>query len=98
MTTTVDTPSAYQRFKHRTYEIMDGVVPDKYSHFVEIFIAILVVANVVGIILESVPEIHENFAAEFHAFDVLSVLVFSVEFVMRVWSYGEKYLEERGSQ
>ena len=80
-----------QRIKRRTYEIMDGAVPDKYSHFVEVFIALLVVANVIGIILESVPEIHEQFMAEFHAFDVFSVAVFSIEFVMRVWSYSEKY-------
>jgi voltage-gated potassium channel len=53
---------------------------------------------VIGIILESVPEIHEAFEAEFHAFDVFSVMVFSVEFVMRVWSYGHKYLEEKNSQ
>jgi len=94
----MNTPSLYHRVKHRTYEIMDGTVPDKYSHFVEIFIALLVVANVIGIILESVPEIHEAFEAEFHAFDVFSVLVFSVEFVLRVWSYGEKYRVERNSQ
>lgn len=78
---------------------MDGAVPDKYSHFVEVFVALLVVANVIGIILESVPEIHEALEAEFHAFDLFSVAVFSVEFVMRVWSYGEKYLhDEDGSE
>ena len=99
MTSDITTsPSLYQRIKRRTYEIMDGTVPDAYSHFVEIFIALLVVANVIGIILESVPEIHEAFEAEFHAFDVFSVMVFSVEFVMRVWSYGHKYLEEKNSQ
>ncbi|MBV5268551.1 MAG: ion transporter, partial [Burkholderiaceae bacterium] len=48
--------------------------------------------------MESVPHIHETFEAEFHAFDVFSVLVFSVEFILRVWSYGEKYLIEKGSQ
>ena len=99
MTSALSTPpSLYQRIKRRTYEIMDGTVPDAYSHFVEIFIALLVVANVIGIILESVPEIHESFEAQFHAFDVFSVMVFSVEFVMRVWSYGHKYLEEKNSQ
>lgn len=78
---------------------MDGAVPDKYSHFVEVFVALLVVANVIGIILESVPEIHEALEAEFHAFDLFSVVVFSLEFVMRVWSYGEKYLhDEDGSE
>ena len=91
MTSALNNLSPMQRIKRRTYEIMDGAVPDKYSHFVEIFIALLVVANVIGIILESVPEIHEQFMAEFHAFDVFSVAVFSVEFVMRVWSYSEKY-------
>ena len=85
-----------QRIRRRAYEIMDGAVPDKYSHFVEVFVALLVVANVIGIILESVPEIHDAFEAEFHAFDLFSVAVFSVEFVMRVWSYGEKYLHDEG--
>jgi voltage-gated potassium channel len=85
--------------RRRAYEIMDGAVPDKYSHFVEVFVALLVVANVIGIILESVPDIHEAYEAYFHAFDLFSVAVFSVEFVVRVWSYGEKYFhDEDGSE
>jgi voltage-gated potassium channel len=97
MNTAMPTPSLYQRVKRRTYEIMEGEVPDTYSHFVEVFIALLVVANVIGIILESVPEIHEAFEYEFHAFDVFSVAVFSVEYVMRVWSYSEKYIRSGGT-
>ncbi len=97
MTTAVSNLSTYQRIKRRTFEIMEGEVPDKYSHFVEIFIALLVVANVIGIILESVPEIHEAFEREFHMFDMFSVAVFSVEFVMRVWSYSEKYMHSGGT-
>jgi voltage-gated potassium channel len=97
MTTAVPTLSTYQRIKRRTFEIMEGEVPDKYSSFVEIFVALLVVANVIGIILESVPEIHEAFEHEFHWFDVFSVAVFSIEFVMRVWSYSEKYIHTGGT-
>ena len=90
--------TSIQRMRRRAYEIMDGAVPDKYSHFVEVFVALLVVANVIGIILESVPDIHEAYEAYFHAFDLFSVAVFSVEFVVRVWSYGEKYFhDEDGS-
>lgn len=87
------TPTLFQRLQRRTYEIVDGAVPDKYSHFLEVFIALLVIANVIGIILESVPEIHDQYAAQFHYFDMFSVLVFSVEYVVRVWSYGAKYCE-----
>lgn len=91
--------TSIQRMRRRAYEIMDGAVPDKYSHFVEVFVALLVVANVIGIILESVPDIHEAYEAYFHAFDLFSVAVFSVEFVVRVWSYGEKYFhDEDGSE
>ena len=97
MTTAISTLSTYQRIKRRTFEIMEGEVPDKYSNFVEIFIALLVVANVIGIILESVPEIHDALAHEFHLFDMFSVAVFSVEFVMRVWSYAEKYTHNGGT-
>jgi voltage-gated potassium channel len=94
---TANQPSLYQRFKRRTYEILEGAVPDKASTFCEVFIAMLVVANVVGIILESVPEIHEAYEAAFHAFDLFSVAVFSVEYVLRVWSYSEKYTPEEGT-
>jgi len=96
MTSVAPNHSAYRRLKRRTFEIMEGEVPDKYSHFVEIFIALLVVANVIGIILESVPEIHQAYSAEFHAFDFFSVLIFSVEYVLRVWSYGAKYSTNEG--
>ena len=62
----------YQRVRRRAYEIMEGAVVDKYSRSIEVFVATLVVANVIAIILESVPEILQPHAAAFHAFDVFS--------------------------
>ena len=87
-TTSMRTSKAIKR---RTFEILDGAVPDKASHACEIFIAVLVIANVIAIILESVHEFHEAYESFFHYFDLVSVGVFSVEFVLRVWSYSEKY-------
>jgi len=57
----------------------------------------LVVLNVLAIILESVHEIHEAYGTFFHAFDLFSVAVFSVEYVLRVWSYAEKFKAEGGT-
>jgi voltage-gated potassium channel len=87
----VSNTSALQRVKRRIYEILEGAVVDKASHACEIFIATLVVANVVAIILESVHSIHEAYEAYFHIFDLLSVMVFSLEYVLRVWTYSEKH-------
>lgn len=89
--------SLYERIQRRTYEILDAAVHDSASTACEVFIALLVIANVVGIILESVPAIHEEFELWFHAFDVFSVSVFSVEYVLRVWSYCQKYSREEAS-
>ena len=58
--TTLSQPSMYHRIQRRAYEILDGAVPDRAALWCEMFIATLVVANVIGIILESVPEIHET--------------------------------------
>ena len=85
--------SRYQRLKRRTYTVLDGDVTDPGSRFCEIFIAILVVLNVLAIILESVPDIHDQAGEFFADFDVFSVVVFSIEYVLRVWSYSEKYTD-----
>ena len=85
--------SAFRRTKRRVFHILEGDVADPASRFCEIFIATLVILNVLAIILESVPEIHEAWGRYLHVFDLFSVGVFTVEYVLRVWSYSEKYTE-----
>ena len=89
--------SLYQNVQGHVFRTLDGDVEEPASRFCEIFIALLVVLNVVAIILESVPSIHDEWSHVFHAFDVFSVVVFSVEYVLRVWSYAQKYLPEGGT-
>jgi voltage-gated potassium channel len=57
----------------------------------------LVVLNVVAIILESVPDIHAEWGHFFHYFDLFSVVIFSLEYVLRVWSCAQKFTHEGGS-
>jgi voltage-gated potassium channel len=83
--------TAYKKLQRRTFEILDGEVVDRASKWTEYFIATLVVLNVIVIILESVPEIHTAYATPLHAFDLFSVVIFSIEYVLRVWSAGAKY-------
>jgi voltage-gated potassium channel len=98
MASSTSTPSAYQRIQSRVFRILEGDVTEPSSRFCEIFIALLVVLNVVAIILESVPEIHEEWGHYFHYFDLFSVGVFSIEYVLRVWSYAQKLLAEGGTE
>jgi len=98
MASSTSPPSAYQRIQSRVFRILEGDVTEPSSRFCEIFIALLVVLNVVAIILESVPEIHEEWGHYFHYFDLFSVGVFSIEYVLRVWSYAQKLLAEGGTE
>ena len=79
------------------YELLEGSVQNKASRYCEIFIASVVVLNVLAIILESVHDLHEAYEYYFHIFDLASVVVFSAEYVLRVWSYGVKYTEGEGA-
>ena len=85
--------SALHRTKRRVFNILEGDVAEPASRFCVIFIALLVVLNVLAIILESVPEIHDAWGSYFHVFDLFSVGVFSIEYILRIWSYSEKYTE-----
>jgi len=98
MASSTSPPAAYQRIQSRVFRILEGDVTEPSSRFCEIFIALLVVLNVVAIILESVPEIHEEWGHYFHYFDLFSVGVFSIEYVLRVWSYAQKLLAEGGTE
>lgn len=46
----------------------------------------LILANVAAVILESVHSVHARFARAFDAFEWFSVAVFTVEYLLRVWS------------
>lgn len=82
--------------QQRIYEILEGSIHDRSSRACEIFIACLVIANVVAIILESVHSLHEQYEHVFHIFDLVSVMLFSAEYVLRVWSYGVKHSRDEG--
>ncbi len=63
------------------------IVGDKYwDKIINIFIIVLIILNVVAVMLETVHSIHERFANFFHYFDLVSVIIFTIEYVLRVWS------------
>ena len=66
---------------HRVLERSDG----GFSWF-DIFIISLICLNVVALIVETVDDIHDVSPLAFRAFDTISVAIFTVEYVLRLWS------------
>lgn len=56
------------------------------ARYFDDFMVVLILANVLAVILESVPSIHNAFATAFFVFDVVSVAIFTIEYVLRLWA------------
>jgi len=76
-----------QVIKKRTYEILKVASPDDLpSKIFDIFISILISLNVIVVILETVETLSSQYQNLFNVFELFSVVVFSVEYVLRIWS------------
>ncbi|VAV90007.1 Potassium voltage-gated channel subfamily KQT; possible potassium channel, VIC family [hydrothermal vent metagenome] len=64
--------------------------PDKkagtLSHFVDLCLIVLIAVNIVAVILETVASINARHHYLFLVIEVVSVAIFSVEYLARVWS------------
>jgi len=55
-------------------------------HVIDNLIMLSVLASVVSIILETVPEIHQVFSGVFYAIEITTVTIFTVEYIGRVYA------------
>ena len=72
------------------------IVGDKHwDKIINIFIIVLIILNVLAVMLETVPYLHDDLIEKqiFHYFEQVSVFIFTVEYILRVWSsnHEEKY-------
>jgi len=76
--------------RKRIYDILEqGPVGDRTSRIVDRFLVSLIVINLFAVALESVPSIGVPYASEFVLIEAFSLVVFSAEYVLRLWSAAE---------
>lgn len=76
-------PVSWRRWIYLTIEAGGSNTAARYF---DDFMVILILANVLAVILESVPSIHAQYATAFAVFDVVSVAIFTVEYALRLWA------------
>ena len=77
------------RIKRRIFEIIEEDIKDTLAHKIfEIFIVSLIILNIVSIIMESRIQIESGFLKDFETF---SVIVFSLEYLLRLWTADLKF-------
>jgi len=76
--------------RKRIFEVINATDPgDKLGVGVDYFIITLIVTNILALLLETVPDFYAYCPRAFHWIEVGSVVVFSVEYVLRIWSSPE---------
>ena len=77
----------YLKTRQRVYTLLHPELGDTHwDRALNAFIIVLILVNVVVVMLETVPAVYNAHKDLFHYFDVFSVAVFSVEYLLRVWS------------
>ena len=75
------------RYTRRVYEILEVAAPhDLASRLFDAGLALLIALNILALSLESVAPIQTRFSATFFWFEMFSVCVFSIEYLLRIWS------------
>lgn len=72
--------------RRRVYDLIEhSPVGERSQRIVSRFLIALIVVNLAAVTLESVPQYEQAYANVFLAIEILSLFVFSVEYLLRVW-------------
>lgn len=81
----------YYRLRHFVYNILQNRNFDSpISTAVDAFLILLIIANVLAVIVESVDVIFYPYQYYFQKFEEFSLIVFTIEYVLRLWSVIEE--------
>lgn len=76
--------------KRRIYELLASARPgDRVARVLGLLLMTLIATNVIASVLETDRDIREQAPTFFAVFEAVSVIVFSVEYALRVWSSTE---------
>ncbi len=69
--------------------ILEREHPTKLGEFIHYFLMVLILLTVVAVILESDPNIYQQYRSTFVMLEVFALAVFTIEYILRVWSSAE---------
>ncbi len=83
--------SSSNQLRKRTYEIVSlATRGDRVSRAFDLSLIVLILANVVAMIAESVPEVAAEWGGPLAVFETVSVIIFTIEYVLRIWTCVER--------
>jgi voltage-gated potassium channel len=76
-----------KRVKEKVYDILIDVEVDKRAdRLVALFLMLLIITNGLAVMLETVKTLEVKYSRYFYLFELVSVSVFSLEYLLRLWA------------
>src|SRR6266516_3781396 len=75
--------------KRRLAEVLEEQVGDRPGRIVGRLIVLLILVNLIAVTLESVPRLAARYGMLFSTIEIVSLVVFTLEYLARIWVAGE---------
>ncbi|HYG04758.1 MAG TPA: ion transporter [Chryseosolibacter sp.] len=74
-------------FRKKVFNLLEpSISGSKGAKFIEWFLIVLIFANIISIILESVKDINAVYGEFFRNLEFFSIAIFSIEYFLRIWT------------
>jgi voltage-gated potassium channel len=75
-----------RKLRNKVYHLLAPGPTDTVGRIIEYSLITLIFLNIVVILVESVKDFNDQYSGSFHWFEVFSVIIFSIEYVLRIWT------------
>jgi voltage-gated potassium channel len=83
--------------KRRVFEVIEKAgVGDRVSRWFDLTIMGLIVLSVVAVVIESFESLATDYDTWFRLFEVITVLVFTIEYLLRLWTADIRFPDVKG--
>lgn len=79
----------YSNARSYVYRMFDVGAGGRLGYTIDALILLLIIANVIAVMLETVDPLYAAYGREFYGFELVSVVVFSIEYLGRLWAATE---------
>lgn len=76
----------FENLKARVYDVLVETDDDEVvDRVVAVFLMLLILINALAVVLETVDDLNARYGALFHSLEIVSVTIFTVEYLLRLW-------------
>lgn len=80
-----DNTTPYNNFKYSVYKILNYQSESILSKIINLLIIVMILANAVILVLQSISEIQNEYGTYFTSFNYFSITFFTIEYILRTW-------------